>query len=498
MAGAGLSDFGYIMSNVLRADTWSQPQSARSIFQFVSYQRVGLFTAAIEFLLVVLLSVATVAVYNFFQFGNVGDLEPYLITGIYSGLIFVVLSKFLGVYATENLLSHREQYRSTMVAWGGVALFLTSIFFVFQTGTHYSRAATVGFIFWGVFAILTVRALMRNGALHALDTGTLAGRRVIVIGDPEELTEISSPDLLRTYGAKEMDRFELTPRRNEERSSPRNDIDIVDAAIRSAQASNAEQILLAMRWSDGWRKDMICERLRLLPVPAFLLPDRSVRAVLGGTDTRRCSLTAIEVQRAPMSRQDLIVKRLFDLALASVGLIALSPLLLVTILAIKFDSPGPVIFRQRRRGFNGQQFSIYKFRTMTVLEDGPHIRQARKDDDRVTRLGRILRMSSIDELPQLFNVLRGEMSMVGPRPHAIAHDSEYSASIENYAFRHHVKPGITGWAQTHGFRGETPDLISMKQRIQLDLWYINNWSFWLDFRIVCRTTVELTRPRNAY
>ena len=199
-----------------------------------------------------------------------------------------------------------------------------------------------------------------------------------------------------------------------------------------------------------------------------------------------------------MSREDLIVKRLFDLVLASFGLLTLSLLLLITCLAIKLDLPGPAIFRQRRRGFNGREFSIYKFRTMTVLEDGPNIRQAQKDDDRVTRLGRVLRRTSIDELPQLFNVLQGKMSMVGPRPHAVAHDNEYSALIENYAFRHHVKPGITGWAQTHGFRGETPDLSLMKRRIQLDLWYINNWSFWLDFRIVCRTAIELIRPHGAY
>jgi undecaprenyl-phosphate galactose phosphotransferase/putative colanic acid biosynthesis UDP-glucose lipid carrier transferase len=135
---------------------------------------------------------------------------------------------------------------------------------------------------------------------------------------------------------------------------------------------------------------------------------------------------------------------------------------------------------------------------MSVLEDGPCIRQCRRDDDRVTRLGRLLRASSIDELPQLFNVLMGHMSLVGPRPHAIAHDDEYANSIDNYAFRQHVKPGITGWAQTHGFRGETADIASMHKRIQLDLWYINNWSFWLDCRILGRTCFEVLRPRNAY
>ena len=273
---------------------------------------------------------------------------------------------------------------------------------------------------------------------------------------------------------------------------------MVDSAINAAQTSRAEQILIALRWSDIKRRDLICERLRVLPLPVLLLPDWSVSSVFSGTDNFSCAISAVEIQSAPLSRRDLSVKRFFDVILAGLGLILLSPLLLITSLAIKLDSPGPIIFRQRRRGFSGREFAIYKFRTMKVLEDGPRIRQAQRDDERVTRLGRLLRASSIDELPQLINVLIGEMSLVGPRPHAIAHDDEYTTSVDNYAFRHHVKPGITGWAQTHGFRGETADVKSMERRIQLDLWYINNWSLWLDFRIVARTCIELLRPRNAY
>ena len=209
-------------------------------------------------------------------------------------------------------------------------------------------------------------------------------------------------------------------------------------------------------------------------------------------------LTPIELQRAPLSGRDLIVKRLFDLTFAGLALALSSPLLLLTGVAIKLDSHGPVIFRQRRRGFNGREFAIYKFRTMTVLEDGGTVRQARRDDDRVTWLGRLLRASSIDELPQLINVLTGEMSLVGPRPHALVHDDEYGKLIDNYIFRHHVKPGITGWAQIHGFRGETAAVALMEKRIQLDLWYINNWSSWLDLRISRAPAVEVLRGRNAY
>jgi undecaprenyl-phosphate galactose phosphotransferase/putative colanic acid biosynthesis UDP-glucose lipid carrier transferase len=165
---------------------------------------------------------------------------------------------------------------------------------------------------------------------------------------------------------------------------------------------------------------------------------------------------------------------------------------------IKLESPGPVIFSQRRRGFNGREFTLFKFRTMQVLEDGRVIPQARRNDPRVTRFGRILRATSIDELPQLINILRGDMSLVGPRPHAVAHDDGYIASIANYAFRQHVKPGLTGWAQVNGFRGETPRLELMERRVDCDLWYIKNWSFWLDLRIIVLTCFEVLRGRNAY
>jgi exopolysaccharide biosynthesis polyprenyl glycosylphosphotransferase len=191
-------------------------------------------------------------------------------------------------------------------------------------------------------------------------------------------------------------------------------------------------------------------------------------------------------------------KRAFDIAVATVGLLAIALFLLAVALAVRIESPGPILFRQARGGFNGRAFQILKFRTMRVMEDGPTITQATSRDQRVTRLGRWLRRSSVDELPQLINVLRGDMSLVGPRPHALAHDVQYSSLISNYPYRHHVKPGITGWAQINGLRGETPTVALMKRRVELDLWYATNWSFWLDLRILFRTVVEVCRTRNAF
>jgi putative colanic acid biosynthesis UDP-glucose lipid carrier transferase len=193
----------------------------------------------------------------------------------------------------------------------------------------------------------------------------------------------------------------------------------------------------------------------------------------------------------------LAAKRLLDIVLAAVAILFCLPLFLLIPVAIMLESRGPVIFRQRRAGAGGELFSIYKFRSMHVLEDGAHIAQAVKGDARVTRVGRFLRTSSLDELPQLFNVLSGEMSLVGPRPHALAHDEFYSAHIANYRVRQLVKPGITGWAQVNGARGITATLADMQQRIDLDTWYVTNKSVWLDLFILARTPLEVLRQRNA-
>ncbi len=206
-------------------------------------------------------------------------------------------------------------------------------------------------------------------------------------------------------------------------------------------------------------------------------------------------MLSVELQRAPLTPFERFVKRAFDTCLAGAAVIALSPLLLVVAVAIKFDSKGPVLFRQQRRGFDGQKFPIYKFRSMNVMEDGPVVAQATRNDRRVTRIGALLRRSSVDELPQLLNVIKGDMSLIGPRPHALAHDDHYGRLIATYAFRHHMKPGMSGWAQVNGQRGETAQVDDMRKRVQLDLWYINNWSLTLDLKIILRTCIEVIRQK---
>ena len=204
------------------------------------------------------------------------------------------------------------------------------------------------------------------------------------------------------------------------------------------------------------------------------------------------------IDRTPLGRWERAAKRATDVAIASAALLILAPVFLFAALGVALESGRPIVFRQRRRGFAGRPFDILKFRSMNVQENGPIVPQAKKNDSRVTWFGALLRRTSIDELPQLVNVLKGEMSIVGPRPHAIAHDEHYARIIAPYALRHHVKPGITGWAQVNGLRGATEDVRIMEARIARDLWYIDNWSYLLDLRIVVLTVSRVLLRADAY
>lgn len=206
----------------------------------------------------------------------------------------------------------------------------------------------------------------------------------------------------------------------------------------------------------------------------------------------------LTLSETPLIGTHLLSKAIEDKLVATVALILLSPILLITAVAIKLDSPGPVFFRQARTGWDGREFKIWKFRSMRAdLQEDANVVQATRDDSRVTKVGRFIRKTSIDELPQLLNVLAGQMSLVGPRPHAVQHNIEYSKRIIDYLSRHRIKPGITGLAQIRGFRGETKELLQMEKRVQCDLEYINNWSIGLDLSIMVRTLFTLF-SKHAY
>jgi putative colanic acid biosysnthesis UDP-glucose lipid carrier transferase len=238
--------------------------------------------------------------------------------------------------------------------------------------------------------------------------------------------------------------------------------------------------------------------LQDLPTTVYVVPNVWMFNLLRSKVHRVNGISMIALWETPLYDLQYDLKRLVDITLSLGALLVLAPLLMAIGLAVKLSSPGPMLFRQRRYGLNGQDIVVYKFRSMTVMEDGSEVRQAQKHDRRITPLGKILRRTSLDELPQLINVLQGRMSIVGPRPHAVAHNELYRTQIDGYMLRHKVKPGITGWAQVHGLRGETDTLEKMQKRIQYDLDYINRWSLWLDLQIIVQTFVVVFTRQNAY
>src|SRR5690606_10159618 len=235
-----------------------------------------------------------------------------------------------------------------------------------------------------------------------------------------------------------------------------------------------------------------------IQVDVIWVPDFSTMVLLNHSVSEVAGIPAIHLNESPLTANPsaALLKATLDRTLALLAIVALSPLLLVVAAAVKLSSPGPVLFKQPRHGFNGEVFQMWKFRSMRPHDDTV-VKQATRHDPRITPVGRFIRRTSIDELPQLFNVLMGDMSLVGPRPHAVQHNDYYSEKIQAYMNRHRIKPGITGYAQINGLRGETDTLDKMERRVKLDLEYINSWSLWLDIKILLKTPLALF-SRNAY
>jgi putative colanic acid biosysnthesis UDP-glucose lipid carrier transferase len=265
-----------------------------------------------------------------------------------------------------------------------------------------------------------------------------------------------------------------------------------------ARTHGVTSIYIALPLSNVPRIGEMVRELRDTTASIYFVPDVFAFDLIQGRLVEINGMPAISVCDTPFHGMDAVMKRVTDVVLASLALLVLSPLMVLVALAVRLTSPGPILFRQRRYGLHGEEIMVYKFRSMTVCEDGPVVSQATKQDQRVTRLGRILRSTSLDELPQLLNVLEGKMSVVGPRPHAVAHNELYRKLISGYMIRHKVRPGITGLAQVNGLRGETETVEKMRERVRFDLEYLRRWSPWLDIKIICKTLWVIARDQNAY
>lgn len=274
--------------------------------------------------------------------------------------------------------------------------------------------------------------------------------------------------------------------------------DQVDMALLDAQLK-PDEIWIGLGMADQQQLQDVTYALRHSVANIRLLPDLMMYQILNHGMSVTLGIPMIDISVSPMFGRRRVAKAVLDYTVASLALLVLSPLLIAIAIAIKLTSKGPVLFLQKRHGWNDEEIWVYKFRSMAVHhEPGDSITQAQREDSRVTPLGRILRKTSLDELPQFINVLQGRMSVVGPRPHALKHNHEYVKLIPRYALRHKVKPGITGWAQICGYRGETDTLYKMENRVKHDIYYLEHWSLWMDFRIIFLTPLAMFQNTNVY
>ncbi|MGH8750818.1 MAG: undecaprenyl-phosphate glucose phosphotransferase [Burkholderiales bacterium] len=324
-------------------------------------------------------------------------------------------------------------------------------------------------------------------------------RRAVVAGMNEQGIELA-----RRLGADPYSRVRVTgyfDDRSRERVNHRDEHSLlgkISDLPGFVKANQVELIYVSLPMASQPRILKLLDELHDTTASIYFVPDIFVTDLIQGRMDSVSGLPVVAVCETPFTGLNGVIKRASDIILSLLILALISPLLLFIALAVKLSSPGPVIFRQRRYGLDGREIIVYKFRSMTVQEDGAAIEQARKQDKRVTPLGQFLRRSSLDEFPQFFNVLQGRMSIVGPRPHAVAHNEMYRKLIKGYMVRHKVKPGITGWAQVNGYRGETETLDKMSARIDYDLDYLRNWSLRLDLYIIARTVWVVLMQKNVY
>lgn len=387
---------------------------------------------------------------------------------------------------------------ATLLSWIWIATLLVGVGAVTGYLPLVSRTVVLNWLWMAPAGQLAAHWLLRAAAPHLLRLQGQPLRAVLVglneqggsLADRLASASLSGVELLGYFDDR-------TSGRHHSHQNHRMLGRLEDIAA-YVKANRVQLIYLSLPMASQPRIKALLDELKDTTASVYFVPDMFVTDLIQGRTDSICGLPVISVCDTPFRGADAFLKRSMDLVISSILLLLLSPVMLAIALAVKFESPGPMIFRQRRYGLDGEKIVVYKFRSMTVTEDGDSITQARKEDARITRVGAVLRRTSMDELPQFINVLQGRMSIVGPRPHAVAHNELYRPLIKSYMVRHKVKPGITGWAQVNGLRGETDSLEKMEMRIRYDLEYLRNWSLVWDLYIIFRTARLVLSDASAY
>jgi putative colanic acid biosynthesis UDP-glucose lipid carrier transferase len=426
--------------------------------------------------------------------------SDHLLAAMSSVLFFLFFAEVYGLYKSWRTSPQSDEIRTLLSVWGMVVASLLMLVFATKTSGMFSRLVVIVWFIAVPLALSAVRFATRSVLSHARRHGANT-RSVAIVGN-------------NSIGHRLIKHFDATPwaglvvkgffdaRRSEKSSveigGETYSVNTLDVLLRQARSGEIDSVYVALPLSSERMIEEVVNKLADTTASVYVVPDSFASVLLQARWIDFGGMPMLSVHETPFYGLHSWIKRAEDIVLSSLILLLISPLMLVIAVAVKATSPGKVLFKQRRYGLNGAVVEVWKFRSMTVCEDGENLRQAKKGDSRVTPLGAFLRKTSMDEFPQFINVLQGSMSVVGPRPHAVTHNEQYRQLIKGYMLRHKVKPGITGWAQINGWRGETDTLDKMKKRVEFDMEYIENWTLWFDLKIVFLTIIRGFTGNNAY
>ncbi|WP_019933296.1 undecaprenyl-phosphate glucose phosphotransferase [Oceanimonas smirnovii] len=424
------------------------------------------------------------------RFGHIDLPDRYWLASVMMILLVTLCNTATGAYERWRITRLSSLLARQFMVWLAVVVVFTFILYITHAADRYSRLWMGGTVLFSFGLAATGRIIIQLLLRQARRMGRSV-RSVFLVGPASNVLKAghgmrSAPE--EGYCIAGIQR--LKERVNEE--------DLINLARRVA-ASGAQEVWICVPLEMGAAVRSIFQALRNHMVEVRFIPEFRDMQLLNHRTSEVAGQFAFDLSVTPMKGLAHFLKRMEDIVLGSVISILVLPVCLVIAVCIKLSSPGPVLFKQYRTGVNGKVFKVYKFRSMVVhQEQTGGVTQACRHDSRFTPVGAFLRRTSLDELPQFYNVLQGRMSIVGPRPHALAHNEYYKELVESYMRRHKVKPGITGWAQVHGYRGETDTIEKMEGRVEHDLWYIDNWSLWLDLRIIFWTIFKGFINKNAY
>jgi putative colanic acid biosynthesis UDP-glucose lipid carrier transferase len=423
--------------------------------------------------------------------------KDYLLLLTFTIAVFLFFAESAQLYKKLRLGKFPQR---AMVVFAVISLSFLSVtlaLFLIQEGGNFSRFIVLSWFIMSLFSLITWRYIYRKIKQKLYKQGVNL-RKVAIIGLTP--TGKSLLNQIKQYPEMGLDFVGFFDDRTPERlqGDLSNLKGSVEDALAIAQAGELDSVYICIPLTAESRIAHIIHKLSDSTVNVFMVPDFLLNTIMHGNISNLGNMDTISIFESPITGSQEFYKRAFDILFSLSVLVILSPVYLIISILVKITSSGPVVFKQARYGLNGEQIGVYKFRSMKVMENADKVVQATKNDSRITPIGSFLRRTSLDELPQFFNVLLGDMSVVGPRPHAVAHNEEYRSKIDYYMLRHKVKPGITGWAQVNGWRGETDTLDKMEKRVEYDLQYIRNWSLWWDIKIIFLTVFKGFINKNAY